>query len=236
MKTTVFLFRGCSQNRDYHLRSRGIGAQNPEQAEAQIVSTLKIRRRRFLLTSLYCRRSPEPTIPCIDPETSLHPNPVPETHLASWGAMTWLYGRRSKDRTWVGATRIQSEHLENVISSPDSLVVFRAGFSLERSFAVAIGDKRTLPRSDTECQNRPTDSQAPSPPGIAGTGRMGYSRRGHNYRRKYPQSYERWMRDSMTYQTGDRKPRKRRSEPVALRFQKTQLIRFNLRTGWNYRP
>ena len=57
--------------------------------------------------------------------------------------MTWLYGRRSKGiEPKVRTQNPDLSILRDVISSPDSLAALRAGFSLERSFAVAVGDKR----------------------------------------------------------------------------------------------
>jgi hypothetical protein len=103
-------------------------------------------RSRFFFSHLYTAADqPEfQRFLGIDPETSLHPNPVPETHARELGElMMWLYGSRSRGiEPRVRTQNPDLNFLRDVIGSPDSLAALRAGFSLERSFAVAIGDRR----------------------------------------------------------------------------------------------
>lgn len=134
---------------DYHstVKRQYRGYKILEQAETQLgFNSQDTARTRFFFSHLYTAADqPEfQQFLGIDPETSLHPNPVPETHLTELGElMTWLYGRRSKGiEPKVRTQNPDLGILRDVISSPDSLAALRAGFSLERSFAVAVGDKR----------------------------------------------------------------------------------------------
>ena len=134
---------------DYHstVKRQYRGYKILEQAETQIgFDPQDTAKRRFFFSHLYTAADqPEfQRFLGIDPETSLHSNPVPETHLTELGElMTWLYGRRSKGiEPKVRTQNPDLGILRDVISSPDSLAALRSGRSLELSFAVAIGDKR----------------------------------------------------------------------------------------------
>jgi hypothetical protein len=95
----------------------------------------------------------------IDSESSLRPNPVPETKIQELGELlVWLYGKRSERiepiiRTQNPDLRI----LREVISKPESLSILRSTNSLQQAHAVAIGDKQrfrdALIRAKLELQN-----------------------------------------------------------------------------------
>ena len=95
----------------------------------------------------------------IDPNTSLRPNPVPESRLAELGQfMTWLYGKKSEEIEPVVRTQNPDLNtLRRVISKPDSLSALQSGHSLELSYAIAIGDRRrfrdALTSTKVELQN-----------------------------------------------------------------------------------
>ena len=134
---------------DYHstVKRQYRGYKILEQAEAQIGFTHQdTARNRFFFSHLYTAADqPEfQQFLGIDPETSLRSNPVPGTHLAELGElMTWLYGSRSKGiEPKVRTQNPDLGILREVISNPKSLAALRAGRSLERSFEVAVGDKR----------------------------------------------------------------------------------------------
>jgi len=79
----------------------------------------------------------------INPEKSLRPNPVPKSKLKELHElMLWIYGSKSARRQPL----VKTQHpdltiLREVISKKSSLSALRAGYSLERSFDVAKGDK-----------------------------------------------------------------------------------------------
>lgn len=80
----------------------------------------------------------------ITSEGSLKPNPVPKSRLAELSElMTWLYGRKSAKTDPVVRTQNPDLNtLREVICKPSSLSALRSGYSLDRSFEIAIGDKR----------------------------------------------------------------------------------------------
>jgi hypothetical protein len=134
---------------DYHSTVKRLyrGYKILEQAELQAgFDREDTARNRFFFSHLYTAadQAEFQRFLNIDAEHSLQPNPVPESHLGELGElMTWLYGRRSKgvDPT-VRTQNPDLNTLREVISKPDSLAALRAGYSLERSLAIAIGDKR----------------------------------------------------------------------------------------------
>ena len=80
----------------------------------------------------------------IERDSSLHPLPIPADHLGELGElMTWLYGRKSQGiEPMVRRQNPDLNSLRRVISSPVSLSALRKGYSLDRSYDVAIGDKQ----------------------------------------------------------------------------------------------
>lgn len=80
----------------------------------------------------------------ITPEGSLKPNPVPKSRLAELNElMTWLYGKKSAKVDPVVRTQNPDLNtLREVICKPASLSALRSGYSLDRSFEIAIGDRR----------------------------------------------------------------------------------------------
>jgi hypothetical protein len=67
--------------------------------------------------------------------------------------MTWLYGNRSKNIEPVVRTQNPDLNtLRTIISRPEALAALRSGYSLERSLAVAIGDKRRFRESLTSAK------------------------------------------------------------------------------------
>lgn len=79
----------------------------------------------------------------ITPEGSLKPNPVQKTKLSELHElMVWIYGSKSEG----AQPLVRTQHpdltiLREVISKPRALSALRAGYSLERSYDVAKGDR-----------------------------------------------------------------------------------------------
>jgi ParB-like nuclease domain len=79
----------------------------------------------------------------ITPEGSLKPNPVTRSNLKElYELMVWIYGSKSQGIQPV----VRTQHpdltiLREVISKPRALLALRTGYSLERSYDVAKGDR-----------------------------------------------------------------------------------------------
>ena len=133
-----------------------------EQAESQGVFEKEDRaRNRFYFSHLYTAADQKEfqDFLGINSETSLQPNPVPPSKLKELGElMTWLYGRKSAEIEPVVRTQNPDLNiLREVISKQESLSALRSGYSLERSQAIALGDKRrfrdALTSAKVELQN-----------------------------------------------------------------------------------
>jgi len=133
-----------------------------EQAESDGIFDKEDRsRNRFYFSHLYTaldQREFQEFLG-IGPQTSLRPNPVPESNLDELGElMTWLYGKKSEEIEPVVKTQNPDLNiLRRVISKPGSLSALRSGYTLERSHLVAIGDRKrfrdTLTSAKVELQN-----------------------------------------------------------------------------------
>jgi hypothetical protein len=79
----------------------------------------------------------------ITPENSLKPNPVPKSRLNELHElMVWIYGSKSEGVQPVVRTQSPDLNiLREVISKPRALSALRAGYSLDRSYDVAKGDR-----------------------------------------------------------------------------------------------
>jgi len=79
----------------------------------------------------------------ITPESSLKPNPVPKSKLKELHElMVWIYGSKSEGVQPVVRTQSPDLNiLREVISKPRALSALRAGYSLDRSYDVAKGDR-----------------------------------------------------------------------------------------------
>lgn len=118
-----------------------------QQAESQAGFDRKdIARNRLFFSHLYTAVDQKAFqhFLSIDPEGSLKPNPVPESKLTELAElMTWLYGKKSRGiEPVVRRQNPDLNTLREVVSKQDSLSALRSGYSLERSHAIAIGEKR----------------------------------------------------------------------------------------------
>ncbi|HEX7314343.1 MAG TPA: ParB N-terminal domain-containing protein [Pyrinomonadaceae bacterium] len=79
----------------------------------------------------------------ISADNSLKPNPVPKSKLKELHElMVWIYGSRAEEvQPLVRTQHPDLTILREVISKPRALSALRAGYSLERSYDVAKGDK-----------------------------------------------------------------------------------------------
>lgn len=115
-----------------------------------------IARNRFYFSHLYTAtdQSEFQKFLGIDPEGSLKPSPVPQEKLTELqDLMTWLYGNKSKGVEPVVRTQNPDLNtLRTIIGKPEALAALRSGYSLERSLAVAIGDKRRFRESLTSAK------------------------------------------------------------------------------------
>ena len=83
--------------------------------------------------------------------------------------MTWLYGKKSAEiEPVVKRQNPDLNTLREVISNPDSLAVLRRGYSLERSQAVAIGDKQRFRNSLTSAKVELQNAKATVTTGYSG--------------------------------------------------------------------
>ncbi len=95
----------------------------------------------------------------IDPDTSLRPNPVPEPKLSELEElMIWLYGKKSEGIEPIVKTQNPDLNiLRRVIAKGESLSALRSGYTLDRSYQVAIGDRKlfrdALTSAKVELQN-----------------------------------------------------------------------------------
>lgn len=82
-------------------------------------------------------------------ENSLVENPVNRSHFPQLAElMTWLFGDKSRDRDPI--VRKQNPHLSmlrDVIADRSALNALRSGISLERSYAISLGDSRRFEES-----------------------------------------------------------------------------------------
>jgi hypothetical protein len=90
----------------------------------------------------------------ITPENSLKPNPVPKSKLQDLHElMVWIYGSKVENKQPV--VRTQHPDLTNlraVISDRRALSALRAGYSLDRSYEIARGDKQRFQESLTRAK------------------------------------------------------------------------------------
>ena len=165
MKITVFLSRRLLAESETTIpRSRGSieVTKSWSKRRHRLVSTRKIRpEHRFFFSHLYTAADqPEfQQFLGIDPETSLHPNPVPETHLTELGElMTWLYGRRSKGiEPKVRTQNPDLSTLERRYQQPRLTGCSSCRLLFGAFFCSGCWRQTPLPRSDTKCKNRPAD-------------------------------------------------------------------------------
>ena len=144
-----------------------------EQAEAQSgFDREDIARNRFYFSHLYTAadQSDFQRFLGIDPEASLRLNPVPEERLTELqDLMTWLYGQRSKGIEPIVRTQNPDLNtLRTVISKPEALDALRSGHSLERSLAIAIGDRRRFRESLTSAKVELQNAKGTVTTGYAG--------------------------------------------------------------------
>lgn len=118
-----------------------------EQAEQQGIFAKEDRtRNRFYFSHLYTAVDQKEfqDFLGIERDSSLSPHPVPGDRLGELGElMTWLYGKKSQGTEPV--VRKQNPDLNSlrrIIGVPESLSALRKGYSLDRSFDIAIGDKQ----------------------------------------------------------------------------------------------
>ncbi len=118
-----------------------------EQAEnQQVFAKEESARNRFYFSHLYTALDQKEfqTFLGVGKEDSLRPSPVPDNRLRELGELlTWLYGRKSQGIEPV--VRKQNPDLNNlrrVIGEPESLSALRKGYSLDRSYSIAIGDRQ----------------------------------------------------------------------------------------------
>lgn len=133
-----------------------------EQAESRELFDREDRvRNRFYFSHLYTaldQREFQEFLG-LDADTSLRPNPVPESRLGALSElMIWLYGKRSEGIEPVVRTQNPDLNtLRRVISKERSLSALRSGYSLERSHQIAIGDRKlfrdALTSAKVELQN-----------------------------------------------------------------------------------
>jgi len=116
------------------------------QAEAQAdFDREDITRNKFYFSHLYTAVDQQgyQEFLSITPESSLKLNPVPKSKLKELHElMVWIYGSKSEGIEPI----VRTQHpdltiLREVISKPRSLSALRAGYSLERSYDVAKGDR-----------------------------------------------------------------------------------------------
>lgn len=133
-----------------------------EQAESSGIYDREDRyRNRFFFSHLYTaldQREFQEFLG-IDSETSLKSNPVSESKLGELEEfMIWLYGKKSEDIEPIVRTQNPDLNtLRKVISQAESLSALRSGYPLERSYQVAIGDRKrfrdALTSAKVELQN-----------------------------------------------------------------------------------
>lgn len=103
-------------------------------------------RNRFYFSHLYTAADqPEfQRFLGITTQNSLKPNPVPKQKLRELQElMSWLYGSRQDGREPVVRTQNPDlNKLREVISNPPAIAALRAGYSLDRSHEISIGDER----------------------------------------------------------------------------------------------
>jgi hypothetical protein len=106
----------------------------------------------------------------ISSETSLRPNPVPKSKLENLSLlMTWLYGKKSASiQPLVRSQNPDLNILREVVGKPQSLAALRAGFSLERSHEISIGDKRRFREALTAAKEELQQAKATVTTGYEG--------------------------------------------------------------------
>lgn len=113
-------------------------------------------RNRFYFSHLYTAADqPEfQRFLGISSQGSLKKNPVPAAKAKELGElMLWLYGSRKLAKE--PAVRTQSpdlNDLRDVISSPPALAALRAGYSLERSHEISVGDSQRFRQALTRAK------------------------------------------------------------------------------------
>jgi hypothetical protein len=103
-------------------------------------------RNRFYFSHLYTAANyPEiQKFLCIDEKSSLKDNPVPKSHLGHLEElMIWLFG--SKERRQEPQVKTQFpdlNHLRSIIGNKAAVAALRTGISLQRAYAISLGDER----------------------------------------------------------------------------------------------
>ena len=103
-------------------------------------------------------------------EDSLRPDPVPESNLAQLERlMIWLYGKKSQGKEPV--VRTQNPDLNTlrvVIGNEKALSALQSGYSLERSYLIAIGDRKRFRDALTSAKVELQDAKATVTTGYRG--------------------------------------------------------------------
>jgi hypothetical protein len=103
-------------------------------------------RNRFYFSHLYTAADYNEFLEFlgINENSSLKDNPVPRKHLAELKElMVWLFGSKSDSKEPVVQKQAPDlGHLRSVISNRQSLSALRAGRSLDRAYAISLGDSR----------------------------------------------------------------------------------------------
>ena len=106
----------------------------------------------------------------IDDRSFLTDNPVPDSKLPNLSElMTWLYGNKPKNI--FPLVQKQNPHLNwlrEAISKPESLDALRAGYSLERSYEISIGDQRRFREALTRAKEESQQAKATVTTGYTG--------------------------------------------------------------------
>ncbi|RLC72804.1 MAG: hypothetical protein DRJ03_16935 [Chloroflexi bacterium] len=144
-----------------------------EQAESDGVFDREDRaRNRFYFSHLYTAldQSKFQEFLGIDSDTSLRPNPVPESNLDELGElMIWLYGKKSEGiEPVVKRQNPDLNILRKVISKPESLSALRSGYALKRSHLIAIGDRKRFQDALTSAKVELQSAKATVTTGYAG--------------------------------------------------------------------
>lgn len=144
-----------------------------EQAESDGVFDREDRaRNRFYFSHLYTaldQREFQEFLG-IDPQAPLGRNPVPHSNLNELEElMMWLYGKKSEGiEPVVKRQNPDLNILRKVISRTESLSTLRSGYTLERSYQIAIGDRTRFRDALTSAKVELQNAKATVTTGYAG--------------------------------------------------------------------
>jgi hypothetical protein len=131
-----------------------------------------ISRNRFYFSHLYTAADYEEVQGFLgtDAEASLHDDPIPKKYLVQLEQlMLWLFGSRERKIEPVVQTQAPDlSYLRSVVGNKPALAALRSGISLQRAYAISLGDSRRFEDSLVQAKDALQEAKATVTTGYKG--------------------------------------------------------------------